>query len=298
MADLAKRYDDNVAGEFFVDATCIDCDTCRQLAPATFAEAGDHSYVHCQPANPSEQRLALHALLACPTGSIGTVNPNQAKNALDDFPTPLAENVFYCGFNSVKSFGGNSYFLRRPDGNWLIDSPKFLPRLAKNLQALGGVSKIFLTHRDDVADADKYARFFGAQRVIHRLELQSQPDAEIVLEGDEPTVLGAGLLAIPTVGHTAGHCVLLVDDCYLFTGDHLWWVRGENRLGASKTYCWYSWEKQIESMARLQTYRFSWVLPGHGQRVELPADQMAQQLGLLVQRMTNGNPKPNAWNRE
>ena len=34
MASLAKLLPENVPGEFFVDSTCIDCDTCRQLAPA------------------------------------------------------------------------------------------------------------------------------------------------------------------------------------------------------------------------------------------------------------------------
>ena len=33
MASLAKLLPENVPGEFFVDSTCIDCDTCRQLAP-------------------------------------------------------------------------------------------------------------------------------------------------------------------------------------------------------------------------------------------------------------------------
>ena len=33
MANPKLRLEENVAGEFFVDSTCIDCDTCRQLAP-------------------------------------------------------------------------------------------------------------------------------------------------------------------------------------------------------------------------------------------------------------------------
>jgi hypothetical protein len=36
MADPAHRLPENVEGSFFVDSTCIDCDTCRQIAPATF----------------------------------------------------------------------------------------------------------------------------------------------------------------------------------------------------------------------------------------------------------------------
>jgi ferredoxin len=39
MATLAERYPDNAAGDFYVDRTCIDCDACRRIAPAVFAEA-------------------------------------------------------------------------------------------------------------------------------------------------------------------------------------------------------------------------------------------------------------------
>src|SRR6478752_2054091 len=45
MADQKKRLDSNVAGNFFVDATCINCDACRQLAPDSFEEIGEFSAV-------------------------------------------------------------------------------------------------------------------------------------------------------------------------------------------------------------------------------------------------------------
>ena len=49
MADFKKRLSQNVDGEFFVDSTCVNCDTCRQLAPATFGDTGDYAYVRAQP---------------------------------------------------------------------------------------------------------------------------------------------------------------------------------------------------------------------------------------------------------
>ena len=49
MANFNKRVPENVPGEFFVDSTCIDCDTCRQLAPATFGETAAYAFVHTQP---------------------------------------------------------------------------------------------------------------------------------------------------------------------------------------------------------------------------------------------------------
>ena len=104
MANLDKILPDNVAGEWFVDSTCIDCDTCRQLAPHVFGEAGGYSFVQAQPSAAS-QRTALHALLACPTGSIGTRGPSDAKTAMADFPLPIEGDIYYCGFTSPKSFG-------------------------------------------------------------------------------------------------------------------------------------------------------------------------------------------------
>lgn len=285
MANLLKAVPENVPGDFFVDATCIDCDACRQIAPETFGEARDTSYVRSQPRTPGERREALRALLSCPTGSIGCQSDNNLREVRNDFPLLIEEPVYYCGYNSPKSFGGNSYFVKHPDGNWLVDSPKFLPALVRRLETIGGISRIFLTHQDDVADAAKYAKHFGAQRIIHRLELESQPDTEVVLDGWAPAELAPGILAIPTPGHTEGHCCLLFAERFLFTGDHLWWNRDKNRLGASHDYCWHSWEQQRESMARLAQYRFEWILPGHGQRINLSADRMKSEIVALVSRM-------------
>jgi glyoxylase-like metal-dependent hydrolase (beta-lactamase superfamily II)/ferredoxin len=288
MANVKKRVSENKSGDFFVDSTCIDCDACRQIAPAVFGEAAETSYVKAQPVSVPERRQAIRALLACPTGSIGCLGGDDVKAVMSDFPLVVEEPVYYCGYNSPKSYGGNSYFIKDPAGNWLIDAPKFVTPLVRRLEALGGVAHIFLTHQDDVADAERFAGHFGSRRIIHRLELSSQPDAEVVLDGDGPWELAPGFLAIPTPGHTRGHCVLLVRDRFLFTGDHLDWDRHERRLSASEDYCWYSWPRQADSMARLARYRFEWVLPGHGQRVRLPADQMRKQLEDLVARMWRG----------
>jgi glyoxylase-like metal-dependent hydrolase (beta-lactamase superfamily II)/ferredoxin len=281
MANRADRVPENVEGPFFVDSTCIDCDTCRQLAPNTFGDTGDLSFVQLQPRDQSEIRAALRALVACPTGSIGASDKSGIASAADEFPLPLAPGVWYCGFNSRKSFGGNSYFVEHPDGNWLIDSPRFVERLAQKFAAKGGIRYIFLTHRDDVAEAALYARRFGATRIIHRLELSAQPDAERVIDGFDPVQLAPGFLAIPTPGHTRGHSVLLHGD-FLFAGDHIWWSRTRGRLTASRDVCWYSWPRQVESVARLESYSFEWVLPGHGERAWFPRDEMKRQVGRLM----------------
>jgi glyoxylase-like metal-dependent hydrolase (beta-lactamase superfamily II)/ferredoxin len=285
LADRTKSVSENVPGDFFVDSTCIDCDACRQLAPSVFADAGSYSYVARQPQTGEQRRAAFRALVACPTASIGSADLRGAREAVADFPLELEDGVYYCGFNSEKSYGGNSYLVRRDTGNWMIDSPRFAEPLIRAIEKLGGIRHIFLTHRDDVADASKWAERFGAERVIHRDELRSQPGAERVIDGDSPVSLEPGFTAIPTPGHTRGHCALLYEDRFLFTGDHLWWNRDEHRLGAGREVCWWDWPHQIDSMARLANHRFEWVLPGHGERVKLPPDRMRSEIEALVLRM-------------
>ena len=289
MANPKKRVPENVPGDFFVDSTCINCDACRQTAPAVFGEAAATSYVKAQPIASADRRQALRALLACPTGSIGNLGNDDVKAVMKDFPLVIEEPVFYCGYNSPKSYGGNSYFIRHAAGNWLIESPKFVTPIVQQLEALGGIAQIFLSHRDDVADAERFAEHFKSRRIIHRDELSSQPSADVVLDGDGPWELAPGFLAIPTPGHTKGHCVLLFQDRFLFTGDHLDWDRGVQHLAASKDYCWYSWSQQAESMERLADYRFEWVLPGHGQKVNLPAAEMREQILRLAESMRERN---------
>lgn len=283
MADLKKRVPQNIEGQFFVDTTCIDCGTCRQLAPASFAEAEEYSYVWKQPDTPADSTWALYALLSCPTGSIGTQSPNQAKTHMQDFPLLIESGVYYCGFTSPKSYGASSYFVRHPDGNWLIDSPKYLPLLVERFRDMGGIRFIFLTHSDDVGEAERYVEQFGAQRIFHREELWAQPNAEIVIDGTAPQRLHTDFWVIPTPGHTRGHCVLLYQECFLFTGDHLWWDPAQERLDMPTRYFW-SQAEQLQSSIRLLDYSFEWILPGHGNRVHLSGARMKEALTLLVER--------------
>jgi glyoxylase-like metal-dependent hydrolase (beta-lactamase superfamily II)/ferredoxin len=285
MADRANCVPENAEGRFFVDSTCIDCDTCRQIAPSTFGDTGEYSYVQRQPLDAAEERAAFRALVACPTGSIGAVSKAGAKAAVDEFPWPVAPGVWYCGFASRKSFGGSSYFVEHPDGNWLVDSPRYVEHLVRRFAEKGGIRYIFLTHRDDVADAERYAARFNATRIIHRLELASQPDAERVIDGFEAQELAPEFLAIPTPGHTAGHCALLCGRRFLFSGDHLWWSRARGRLTASRDVCWHSWRQQVASVKLLTSYDFEWVLPGHGERVHFAQARMKLELSRLVEKL-------------
>src|SRR6476660_7179084 len=98
MANPKKRVPENAPGDFFVDSTCIDCDACRQIAPAVFGEAATTSFVKAQPASSADRRRALHALVSCPTGSIGSLGEDKPAAVMDDFPQQIEEPLFYCGF--------------------------------------------------------------------------------------------------------------------------------------------------------------------------------------------------------
>ena len=280
MALPARRLPDNAPGEFYVDSTCIDCDTCRRVAPTVFTEGDGHSYVAAQPRGAEETRRALMALVACPTASIGTVSRTDARPGSDAYPERIEENVSFCGFTAESSFGAWSYFIERPAGgpglfaNVLVDSPRAAGPLLRALEDRGGVATLFLTHRDDVADHAALHRRFGCERILHADDVTARTkEIERKLTGAEPTRIADDLLAIPTPGHTRGHAVLLYRDKFLFTGDHLAWSARRGQLIAFRDANWYSWPATIRSMERLLDFQFEWVLPGHGawHRAESPA---------------------------
>lgn len=293
MADRNKRLDSNVPGNFYVDATCINCDTCRQLAPMSFEEVGDYSAVHHQPDSDPHIHQAYQALLACPVGSIGTEHKDKARlqTAMASFPLRIENGVSYCGFNSEKSFGANSFFIEHPDGNWLIDSPRYIKHLVEVFERRGGIAHIFLTHKDDVADADKYAEHFGAKRIIHQADSAAAPSAEWVIGEEETVRVGAEFQIIPVPGHTAGCIALLYRDRFLFTGDHLWWNTHTRSLEAPTRLIWRKWAL-VESIEKLLDYSFEWVLAGHGDRIHLSSADMRACLQALVERRKKGSVSP------
>lgn len=281
MAQVALKLPENVAGDFFVDSSCIDCDACRVIAPAVFTEAGDQSAVSHQPESPEELIAAQRALISCPTASIGDLAKRNMSEALASLPEWIDDDVFRCGYTSESSFGAISYYIK--DARVMVDSPRFAAPLVKNIEKLGGVATMVLTHQDDVADQQKFHDHFGCDRVLHRDDVRSRTAAvERQPTGLDPISLRDDLVMIPTPGHTKGHAVFLYRDRFLFTGDHLAWSPDRGHLYAFRSACWYSWSEQIRSMKRLLDYRFEWVLPGHGRPVHLPADEMHASLERCV----------------
>jgi ferredoxin len=73
MASLTERLAQNAPGRFYVDASCIDCDQCRAIAPEFFArnEETGFSYVVRQPSTPDEIACVEQILVDCAVASIG-----------------------------------------------------------------------------------------------------------------------------------------------------------------------------------------------------------------------------------
>jgi ferredoxin len=73
MADKANKYSDNVAGKYYVDNQCIDCDLCRETAPANFNRNSDggYSFLSKQPGTAEEESQCKDAKEGCPVEAIG-----------------------------------------------------------------------------------------------------------------------------------------------------------------------------------------------------------------------------------
>jgi ferredoxin len=80
MADKSDKYPINISGKFYVDTQCIDCDLCRQIAPANFTRNNDggYSYVFKQPVG-DELNACETALDHCPVNAIGNDGEDSSK---------------------------------------------------------------------------------------------------------------------------------------------------------------------------------------------------------------------------
>jgi glyoxylase-like metal-dependent hydrolase (beta-lactamase superfamily II) len=195
--------------------------------------------------------------------------------------------VWDLGYCSEDSFGASAWFAVRSAGNVMVDSPRFTEALAGPIGDMGGIAHVVLTHRDDVADAARWADRFGARTWIHHDDRSAAPAATDLIEGQGDTEIQPGLVAIPVPGHTKGSVLFLLDERYLFTGDSLAWSHERGDLTAFRGACWHSWAAQTESLDRLagSDHRFTWVLPGHGARTQGDPEDLHRHLVGLVTRM-------------
>ncbi len=267
MANFKKVVSENIPGNQFVDSSCINCDACRKFAPQVFADSGKTSYVKKNIEGEDEWLAFQRALLSCPVKAIGDLDRKPVAAARKTLPLKLLDGVYLNGFNDRSTFGADSYFLISDSGNWMVDSPSYNGHLVKQLERLGGIEYIYLSHRDDIADCCKYAKKFNAKIIIHQNDADVIPEADIILTGQDEHSIGEHDRIIPVPGHTKGHLLLLWKNNYLFTGDHFAWSDRLQSFTAFKDYCWYNWEEQKKSLAKMVSLKdVTHVFPGHGRR--------------------------------
>ena len=257
---------------FWINDRCINCGTCWQFDPDHFAPEGERAWVHAQPVGQEATEQALLALQACPVAAIETERRLRQTTPVDGFPALIHAHpegtIYYCGWASRRSFGACSWLITRPSGNVMVDVPRWSAPLARRINDLGGLQAIVLTHRDDVADHELWARAFRCERWIHAADADAAPMAEQQLKGHDAVEIAEGLQLIPTPGHTQGSLCALLGEArsVLFSGDHLWWNPEQAVVVASERYCWWDFATQLQSVERLLELDVALLLPGHGRR--------------------------------
>lgn len=288
MARQDMRHPAGAPGPWYVDDRCIDCDAARHVAPGLIVRNpgdGVSVFTH-QPETDEEIAMAWRAVLVCPTRSVGHETIHQPPPGV--FPHDLGDGVHRLGHNARSSFGAHSYLVARDGANVMVDAPRWTRQLLDPIAALGGIDVVLLTHRDDVADADRYAEHFGASSVwIHHDDRHAAPYATDRLHGTEPLEVVPGVTGFPVPGHTRGSVLWHVDGHLLFSGDSLAWDPHRRRLKAFRGACWYSWDAQTASLRRLADsgLRFDRLFCGHGWSHDLDADAFHRHLVELVDRM-------------
>ncbi|MFH8981250.1 MBL fold metallo-hydrolase [Streptomyces varsoviensis] len=289
----AGSTDAPAADGWYVDDRCTNCDVVRQVAPGLFVEADGRSQLHHQPRDERELAQLHAAAYACHTRSVR--HPSlRLDPALDPYPMELDDDLYFCGHNSTQTAAANAYLLRRPSGSVLmIDTPRWNASLADRYARLGPVTDVLLTHRDHVAHGRRYADHYGARLWIHEDDLDAAPDADHILRGLDPTEVAEGVIAHPLPGHTEGSVLYIADERYCFSGDSLYWSRTTGDIEVAENITWYSIEVLAASLARtVDRLRFEWVLPGHGDRRRLPADEMSRRMHALAARAQSLRPRP------
>lgn len=278
--------------DWYVDDRCTNCDVARQLAPELIGEVDGRSKILRQPRSEAESDTLYAAAYACPTRSIRHL-PVPLDSARDPFPMRLDDGVYLCGHNSERIAGANAYLLLRPAGTLMIDTPRWSKPLAARYEALGSVTDILLTHRDHAAHGRRYADRFGAHLWIHEGDLSAAPDADRILRGTDPIEVAEGVIAHPLPGHTEGSVLYVADKRHCFSGDSIYWSRTTGDVEVFESVTWYSITELATSLARsVGRLHFEWLLPGHGDRKRLPAEEMVNRLRALTTRVQALQPQP------
>lgn len=263
-----------------VNTRCINCISSRTMAPELIKEHDGRSVFVRQPVTIEEVDAAWRALAVCPTAAVEA--PSGLAKPKDLFPQNLGDGVFRLGFNAKSSYGAHSYFAIADNLRLMIDAPRWSAHLVSWIAGEGGLDHILLTHRDDVADAKRYAEHFGSRVWIHEGDAAVARFATDVMRGSDPPGPSPAVKVLSVPGHTRGSVMYLLNDHTLFTGDSLAWDAERQSLQVFQEMCWYDWGTQLLSLTRLREQTFSRLLAGHGGSVQLTPEHMQVELERLI----------------
>lgn len=148
----------------------------------------------------------------------------------------------------------------------MVDVPDFVEQNLWLIEEKGAPEFIFLTHRDDVADAVMFREKFGSKLIIHETE-------KYAVRKPDFTFKDSYQIGDATIIHTPGHSPGSSSQYYtaskvMFTGDHVTADRGKP---VAEDFSWtYNYELQLASARKLLGYDFEYILAGHGGRWLIP----------------------------
>ena len=176
-------------------------------------------------------------------------------------PKELLPDIFAFPPNP-DSFGGISYLIRGDILSFMVDVPEYVEQNILFIEQNGSPDFIFLTHRDDVADAEMFREKFGSKLIINDSERYAVSNPDITFR--DSCKIGDAIL-IHTPGHSPGSSSLYYSKSrVMFTGDHVTSNRGKP---VAEDFSWtYDYRLQIKNARKLLDYDFEYILAGHGGR--------------------------------
>jgi glyoxylase-like metal-dependent hydrolase (beta-lactamase superfamily II) len=246
-----------------------------------------------------EKRRAIQAMVSCPYGAIRLRKPDPLVKAVveQDFPIPVdpeaLPGVYHLGYHHRESMGATPYLIVRAEGkgNVMVDAPRFTGRLAKQVEALGGVAYHVITHEGAAPDHDYWHAFFPqSERVVHRMDVtrQMRDEVEAALNGKGPWTIDDDIKLVALPGYTPGSIGLIYRPsdgqaqaqageaaAVLFSGRTVGWSPRLNQLDGFAQFSRGHLQKQAESIRALaeEEWGFEWILPAEGTRYRFPSPQ-------------------------
>ena len=282
------RNPESAAGDWYIDTACIDCGASRHVAPNFIVERHGKSVFARQPTTPEERLAAWRAVLVCPTASVRS-ETKQVRPQAPIFPQELSDGVWRCGFNARSSFGAHSYFVARPSGNLLVDSPRSLHgarevvRRRRRCRAYPSLAPGRCCRRGQVRRAVRRARVDPSRRPVGRAVRDRSTRRRVAPARSRRA---SSRFRCPGT-RAAASCTCSTIVCS---------SPATRSLGAcaSKTSSPFAMRAGIHGARsplrsrKLADYRFEWLLPGHGWPCTLAAEEMNARLRALVTRMREG----------